>query len=212
MQLLSFRNVLIFVATAFALFMAYSAWNKADAGSWTGCYVGGVGSYNALVEDGGGDGVEGPGIAATVGCDIEREKLVLGAWGEYGLRRSDTGTGGDEADAQGWAAGGRIGYLVHQHTLLYALAGWTDLTLSEDGWPDVDASGVLVGGGMEVPLGGGFFARGEYQYLMLEADDYGDEANLHSGRLGLVWKFGGPEQVIQAVDAPFTAPKPAPLK
>lgn len=190
------RRLLLLTGAAVAAAMAILALDAeyrgdAKAASFSGCYVGGVGSYNALVEDDGGDGAEGPAIAGTVGCDVQRGAFVLGALVEYGFGRLEFD--GDDIDVQGWAAGTRAGYVVFDQALLYALLKWTDLQFSEDGYGDEDASGPVVGAGAEVALGGGFFGRLEYNYAMLEVDDGGEEANAHSGRVGLVYRFGVPQ-------------------
>jgi opacity protein-like surface antigen len=210
---LTLRNTVLVLLAAAALALAwfFTSASRAEAGSFTGCNVGALGSWNsANVED--VFGAEGPGIAATAGCDFNlgNSPLVVGAWGEYGFRRFDFA--GTDIDSKGWAAGGRAGVVVHQHTLIYGSVGWTQVDAEAFGG-SLDLSGAVYGGGVETNLGGGLYAVAEYQRLQLEPDDFDDvTAYVNSFRAGLKWRFGGPQEVIQAVDAPFTAPKPAPLK
>jgi opacity protein-like surface antigen len=164
------------------------------AAGWRGCGVGAVGSYNAAVYD---DyfGAEGPGIAATVSCDVQIDRFVLGAAAEYGWKRFEWMTA--DVDVKGWAATGRAGVLVTNGALLYALAGWTQVT-GELGNNSVDLDGAVAGGGIELDLTHGFFGRLEYQRLMLETDTKNpDTANIDSVRLGLTYKFN-PESPFQA--------------
>ena len=169
--------------------------DEANAGPWTGCYGGALGSYNAAVME---DvlGAEGPGIAATLGCDVQSGPLVFGAAAEYGWRTFDFAT--IDVDARGWEVIGRAGYLATPQTLLYGLVGWTDLEADIGPFGSVDVSGVAFGGGTEIDMGKGLFARLEYQRLVLEPDDIDVEANVNSFRAGLVYKFNVPE-----VTAPF---------
>jgi hypothetical protein len=210
MQLLSLRNILIVMATAFALFMAYSTWNKADAGSFTGCNVGALGSWNsANVED--FIGAEGPGIGVTAGCDtnLGNSPLVVGAGAGYDFRRFDFA--GENIDSKGWQAWGRAGVVVHSNTLIYVKGGWTQVD-AELGGDSLDLSGAVYGGGLETNLGGGLYGVAEYQRLALEPDDFDDvTAYVNSFRAGLVWRWGGPQDVVPAIDKavsePFQTPK-----
>jgi opacity protein-like surface antigen len=205
MQLLSFRNILIVGATAFALFMAYSTWNKADAGSFTGCNVGAAGSWNTAHVDDTPLGLEGPGVGALAGCDRAFGDLVIGAGGGYDFRRMDFG--GVDVDSQGWQAFARAGVVVHEHTLVYALAGWSQVD-ADLGGNTVDLSGALVGGGLETALGAGWYGGLEYQRLLLDLDDFDIEVPANSFRASIKYKFGGPDPIIPD----FTGPSNKPLK
>jgi opacity protein-like surface antigen len=175
--------------------------SSAEAGPYTGCHVGAVGSYNAAtVED--TFGAEGYGIAGVAGCDLQVDRFVVGAWGEYGTRTFDWS--GIDVDAKGWAAGGRAGIVV-TNTLLYGLVGYTDLEAEADYLGSIDLTGIVLGGGAEVDLGRNFFARLEYQHLDLETD-WDDEATVHSARLGIVYRFGGSDPIIPTFDAPAAKP------
>jgi outer membrane immunogenic protein len=195
MQLL--KNPLVWLGGLLAA-AALFAWNsKASADPWTGCYLGGLANYSALVQDGGGIGVEGPGAAGTVGCDIQRGKLVFGALAEYGFSVFDAG--GDDIDLEGWAAGARAGYLVWDNTLLYGVAKWVDVDASTDGSVvELSLTGPSVGAGAEIALGGGFFTRVEYGYAMLEPDETliaDEQVNIHTARVGFVFKFGAADDI-----------------
>jgi hypothetical protein len=210
---LTLRNTVLVLLAAAALALAwfYTSASRAEAGSFTGCNLGAVGSWNsANVED--VFGAEGPGIGVTAGCDtnLGNSPLVVGAGAGYDFRRFDFA--GQDVDSKGWQAWGRAGVVVHSNTLIYVKGGWTQVDAEALG-NSIDLSGAVYGGGLETNLGGGLYGVAEYQRLALEPDDFDNvTAYVNTFRAGLVWRFGGPEQVIQAVDAPFTAPKPAPLK
>ena len=198
--MISARDAAIFAAGAAAAVVGSLIFTatQAKAEPWTGCYAGGLGSYNAAVLDGGGFGAEGPGIAATVGCDIQRNRFVGGALAEYGYSTFDLWDA--DVDLKGWSLGVRGGVLIWEHTLAYGLVKWVDVDASmDDGDNTIALSGLALGGGTEVALGGGFFTRMEYTYSMLEPDEdlhYGPDdiqANVHSARLGFIYKFGGPD-------------------
>src|SRR5262245_5936984 len=122
------RNIFLLFAACVALALAYfyATTPQAVAGGFTGCNVGALGSWNsANVED--VFGAEGPGIAATAGCDtnLGNSPLVVGAWAEYGFRQFTFDE--EEIDSKGWAAGGRAGVVVGKNTLIYAKGGYTQV-------------------------------------------------------------------------------------
>jgi opacity protein-like surface antigen len=193
------------LAAAIVVGWAFTA--KADP--WNGLYVGAAGSYNALVQDEFGVGAQGPAIAGTIGYDvhIKNSPLVFGALAEYGFGQFDAV--GETIDAQGWAAGGRIGALINDTALLYGVVKWTDTDLSVDGLGgDVSLTGPVVGAGLEAPIGAGFFVRTEYNYGLLEIEEGGvsEDINTHSGRLGFVYKFGGSDPIIPDLTGPAQKP------
>jgi opacity protein-like surface antigen len=206
MQLL--KNPLLWLG-GILLAAALFAWNEAKADPWNGLYVGGVGSYNALVQDEFAVDAQGPAIAGTIGYDVhvKGSPLVFGALAEYGFGQFDIA--GETLDAQGWAAGGRLGVLVNDYALLYGLVKWSDVDLSLDGVDgDVSLTGPVVGGGLEAPLAAGFFVRAEYNYGLLEIEEGGvsEDINTHSGRLGFVYKFGGSDPIIPDLTGPAQKP------
>jgi len=160
----------------------------ASAANWTGCYGGVVGSYNARVV---GDtwGSEGPGVGVVAGCDIQLQKFVVGGWGQYDWRRFEWKPFGAsiDIDVDGWAAGGRAGYLVTPDALAYALVGYTDLNMS--GGPAANGDGLVVGGGAEFSLGDGLFLRTEYQHATLDVSGTAMDPNIHSGRVGVLYRL-----------------------
>jgi hypothetical protein len=202
--------ILIAAATIIVLAFLYPK-DGAFAGSFTGCNVGAMGSWNsANVED--VFGAEGPGIGVTAGCDtnLGNSPLVVGAGAGYDFRRFDFA--GEDIDSKGWQAWGRAGVVVHSNTLIYVKGGWTQVD-AELGGDSLDLSGAVYGGGLETNLGGGLYGVAEYQRLALEPDDFDDvTAYVNTFRAGLVWRFGGPEEVIQQIDAPFAQPAHKPLK
>lgn len=180
----------------------------ANAGSsWSGCYLGATGSYNsAIVAD--TLGAEGPGIAGTVGCDVQRDRLVLGASAEYGFTQFEWAN--IDVDADGWAIAGRFGVLADPKALIYGKVGWTELSADIASLASVDLSGPELGGGVELDLGSGFYGRLEYDYLMLDVDGLDIDANVHSFRVGGLYKFSwSPDEIIPATEKEWKAPAPA---
>ena len=182
------------LAAAMLTLVVIAAMPQAKAESWSGCGGGAAGSYNAgVVAD--TFGAEGPGLHLMALCDVQRGKIVIGARGEWGWRRFEWS--GVDVDLDGWTALGRVGYLVTPGAMPYVLAGWTDLEASTP-FGTVDADGAVVGAGAEFALGQGFFLQTEWQYAMLDPDvGFDIDANVHSGRAGLVYKWGW-----NPVDAP----------
>ncbi len=159
--------------------------DDANAG-WKGCGVSASASYNAgVLED--YYGAEGPGIAAGVSCDVQIDRFVIGAAADYGWKRFEWAN--TDVDVKGWSATGRAGILVTNGALLYALAGWTQVT-GEIGNNSVDLDGAVAGGGIELDLTHGFFGALEYRRLMLETDDkWSETANIDSVGVRLTYKF-----------------------
>lgn len=180
---------------------------NAKADSWSGCGPSLFGAYQAAVAE---DvlGASGPGIGAGLACDVQRGQFVLGAAADYSFSRFNWN--GNDIDAKGWSATGRVGFEAAPNALLYALAGWTELTADGFG-QSLDLSGPVVGGGIEASLGHHWFLRTEYRYSML-TDEWDDEVNTHSARLGLAYKFSWtPDEIVPAVDA-YSAPAAKPVK
>ena len=81
-------------------------------------------------------------------------------------------------------AGGRLGYVLGDSTLLYAKAGYTNARSSSPGLGGANGDGVRVGAGLEFKLSENTFARGEYRY-----SNYEDGVSRNQGLIGLGVKF-----------------------
>lgn len=118
-----------------------------------------------------------------------------------------------------WAIGARLGYTRSEHTLWYVTAGYTEADLSysdQFGSVDKDLQGFFLGAGVEHNIRDNFFLKLEYRY-----SNYGDETifedtatsgpcgtecyeredidtDIHSIRLGIAYKFGGPAPAAPA--------------
>lgn len=198
--------------------------------NWTGCYVGlnaGVASTtnSASIDVSGGPsllsvdglGSNGGAFGGQVGCDMHATKsIVIGVFGDYTWHNQDWSIGSGllggtlatmSVDNQ-WTIGARAGVLVHDNALVYALIGYTEVQTSGVHVPLLstsfgarDFTGISVGGGMEVAVGGGLFLTGEYRYSRFDAET-GDiipglvslrmEPEMHAftGRLSYRFGFG----------------------
>lgn len=102
-----------------------------------------------------------------------------------------------------WGIGGRLGFLVHESALVYALGGYTQAKIkgevdlqssnnngfvlgtshSDSSWED----GWFVGGGVEALLTENISLKGEYRYadygtVKMESDDFDNfNGNIHDG-------------------------------
>lgn len=100
-----------------------------------------------------------------------------------------------------WGIGGRLGFLVHESALVYALGGYTQAKIkgevdlqaannSEVGTSHSDSSwedGWFVGGGVEALLTENISLKGEYRYadygsVKIDSDDFDDTSGMiHDG-------------------------------
>jgi len=168
-----------------------------------------------------GNGASLTGFAGvlTAGADwkFPSSRWLIGVYGEYDLGRRE----GDvltidvnntrelslQTELSGqWAVGGRVGVLVTPGSLVYAKLGYTQADLDLALTPDLFDTGVLskvkggvtVGGGVELSLGSGFFARGEYMYSNYGKVDLYDVAPVkvtsdlddHRVTAGIIYKIG----------------------
>ena len=223
------------VALAMALsLLTAPTFATGKAPQWTGLHIGAHIGYGTADTDTaiGVDptimpaGISFDGLSATgaevggsLGYDVRlpNSPFVIGVFGDWSWRDLDHTTsltlGPLSASASlsiedAWTIGGRAGYLLNDSTLLYALVGYrqasmSSLKLSADGIGATsfgvgDLKGWTVGGGLETQLSGGWALRGEYRFtrydgqsvelipgaLALDLDT--DE---HVARLGAVWRL-----------------------
>ena len=143
--------IAIAVMAAIGLF-AYQS--RAEAASWSGCYVGGgvgYGSVNTDAELGIGAvasvdfnslGSDGATLTAIGGCDIQVERFVFGGFADYSWHDESTFTlsltaPGLSTDVATWSAenewtiGGRAGVLLTPDVLAYGLVGYSKMEMSD---------------------------------------------------------------------------------
>ncbi len=176
--------------------------------SWTGLYVGlGIGAaainhditakefdhHGDLQFSGELDGVGGEGVFGTVqvGYDKQYGRFVGGIFFDYDFADANSTLNVSEwhnsASAtaslnNSWTVGGRLGYLFTPSTLVYALGGYTEASVTfpfvgSDGQnKDFTLSGYTVGGGIETRLSGNWYLRGEYRFTSL------DDADIYNGK------------------------------
>jgi outer membrane immunogenic protein len=160
--------------------------------NWTGFYVGvGIGG-GALDLNNAGDELDGDGIFGTVALGYDRQfgpGLVAGVFADYDF--SDISAEGFDHNYS-WSIGGRLGGLITPRTLLYGTAGYTQAEF-EDAANDAETfDGYFVGAGIEHMLRENWTLKLEYRYSDYEADDVVADAELHTARVVLSYKFGGP--------------------
>lgn len=197
----------------------------APAPRWTGCYVGvGLGMASSVHETGldvggatlltiDGLGSSGVAVAGHVGCDLQLQQFVIGAFADYTWhdqtwQASSPLIGGTLAsmsiDTQ-WTVGARAG-VVMSNVLVYGLVGYTEVQvgaisvpLAATSFAVPDMSGWVFGGGAEIALGNGLFLAGEYRYAMLDrvvapittGVGIGIETEMHTAMARLSYRFGG---------------------
>lgn len=220
-------------AATFLLFVFLSGAARADEPRWTGCYVGAAAGYAASTTDVGldvdgvgtlasvnGIGADGATGTLTAGCDVRKDRVVLGVWGDYTWHDatwdvSDPGAGNIaslDLDRQ-WAIGGRAGVLVTPGTLVYGLVGYTRAELGDldvpalaVSFPTSSLDGWIVGGGAELALDRGFFLDLRYTYSDFNSSSIdiadpisiGLDTQIHAARVGLTYKFGFDKSPIEA--------------
>jgi outer membrane immunogenic protein len=213
----------------------------APMSSWTGIYIGGgigVGAANhklnvsafdevitSNVDGFGGQGVFGT-IQGGVDYQIPGARVVIGGFVDYdwsnvsteaNLNVLGTNVAHAELDVDDqWTIGGRLGFLTSPDTLIYGLAGYTEMDATGSyslygglgGSKEYSFSGWSVGAGMETRLTGNLFLKGEYRFSQFDKETlfnvngvYADrrvellkgtlEPDLHTVRAVLSYKFNG---------------------
>jgi outer membrane immunogenic protein len=177
----------------------------------------GFGPVGASVESFGADGAT---LSPTIGCDMQMQKFVVGLLADYtwhddsafDISLSVPGASGSllnyETENE-WMIGARAGYLITDEILAYGLIGYSKMEMSDlellaiipGGGLTVDLSdheGWTLGGGVEVALGGGFYANAQYRYTDYDSEDVKIvpgldtelDPDVQSARLGVIYKFG----------------------
>jgi outer membrane immunogenic protein len=174
----------------------------APAPSWTGCY-GQAGAGWAVTKTEvsipgfvglDGLGADGGVLSVGAGCDLQMGAVVVGGWGDYAWHQGHdvTLTIGTASASTGlkdqWAVGGRAGVLLGP-SLVYGLVGYTEAELDIG-----DHTGVVYGGGVELPVGAGFSLKTEYRFSDLETVRYGGfvdvDPDAHEVRAAISYRLG----------------------
>lgn len=175
-------------------------------------------SVLGLLNSGSDDvGTSGFGASLRLGADYQVNNwLVVGAFANIDWSNTETkipfgGAGlGASPDLFGvehaWTVGARAGALVTPDTLSYFLVGYTEAAFTDvtfGGLVDLkvpDGRGIVVGSGFEHRLTSNISLTGEYRASYLEGEtlfsipgaiDVTSDTVLHTGRVGLAYRFGG---------------------
>jgi opacity protein-like surface antigen len=162
-------------------------------------------------------GTTGFGASLRLGADYQVNTwLVVGAFAN--IDWSKTGTeipiGGGALSVSpdlfgvehAWTVAARAGTLVTPDTLSYFLVGYTEVAFTEVTFVGVplfkmpDGQGIVVGSGFEHRLTPNVSLTGEYRASYLDEEtlfsvpggvDISSDTVLHTGRVGLAYRFGG---------------------
>ena len=178
------KNVTI--AAAIAASVLASPAMAQQNGDFSGVKATAIAGYDNIDLDIAGiDNVDGFLYGAALGYDMQSGNIV------YGVELEATESTGKLSTAVGnievgrdLYAGGRLGYVLGDSTLLYAKAGYTNARSSSPGLGGANGDGVRVGAGLEFKLSENTFARGEYRY-----SNYEDGVSRNQGLIGLGVKF-----------------------
>ena len=196
-----------YVAAALLAGVAITPAAAQESNPFTGPRVEGLVGYDVLrsgeeddgVETGeneGDESIDGVGYGVAVGYDFQVRGAVFGIEGEY-LDSTGEAEGTETVDGTEFLGrietgrdlyiGGRVGFTVTPRTLLYAKAGYTNLSIENAFTSDTDnvdfdtsVDGYRLGAGVEQMLGRNAFVKAEYRYsnyngLQFDDDLFGDE-------------------------------------
>lgn len=155
-------------------------------GPWSGCGLGAHAAYVAGELTAGGPvglGSTGQAIGASVLCDLQMDRVVIGAFADYDHFWGDLKTVGIQND---WTIGARAGLLVTPNTLLYGHAGWSQLDVTGakfNGW------NFGAGTEMRLPTTAPLFVDLRYTHYEFAGVGPGIDAKGDAFRVGMVWKF-----------------------
>jgi outer membrane immunogenic protein len=183
--------------------------------SWTGFYIGlgggggavnhdiKVNAFGSQVAEINGIGGEGGLGTVEVGYDRQFGRIVAGVFFNFDFTSISTefsaaGLGKVSADLDNmWTVGGRVGYLVNNETLAYALAGYTQANFSlPSGIHGDNPGGFTVGGGLETKLAPHWTLKAEYRFTSFDTETLASskffsvtsDTDVHTGRFVLSYK------------------------
>jgi opacity protein-like surface antigen len=128
-------------------------------------------------------------VAAGLGCDVKLDKVVIGALARI---EAPVDTSGSLVDLdKSWMVALRAGYMLSTGVMPYGLVGYQSSDFSIAGI-DLKRDGLVVGGGLEIPLSANLRLIGEYNYIGLGKTDIAGlplDTQEHKFRLGLSYQF-----------------------
>lgn len=201
------RNILASLVSVIVLAITLSTPSFAGG---LGCYgevLGGYStaqtelSYSSLSLDGvGSDGLAG---GVGLGCDVGVSPAVLvGVEATYMWSDVETEALGYSVGYESqWRLVARLGYRLSDGVVPYVLAGYggADLDLGDLGLGGMSFTGPVVGGGVEMKLGGPWSMKAEYSAMLLDGEDLAIckycgsidlDPTIHTVHVGLVYRFG----------------------
>lgn len=133
----------------------------------------------------------GPRIGATAGYDdvtgqIDTTDIVYGVDGGFDIPVGDKLTVGLEAfttnpfEQATVGAAARVGYAMNKNALVFARAGYSNY----ENVFDRNLDGLTVGGGLELAISQGIYAKAEYRY-----SDFEQNVGNHGALVGVGLRF-----------------------
>ncbi len=171
------------VATAFAVQPAKAQFSGCGAGVFGGGTIGSLSGGGSPI----GISADGQQVGVTAECGWKFGSLYLGGGAEYGWVYGDLEKLGAKNDLTIFT---KAGVVVSNATMLYAHAGWTQISTSGP-----DLTGWKAGLGSETKLGTTpLYLDLRYTYAVYDESDLGLPPSVdltsHSFRVGLNLKFG----------------------
>lgn len=215
----------LWTSTAAAVAALVMAMPGTAEAKWTGCYVGAQIGTSFAQSDVSVNGVGTilDGLSATgwqggpvVGCDMQfSEKWVAGLFGtyEFGKANSDNVVLGNPLNysiQNEWTLGGRIGYLLSPHTMVYGLVGYSQADVGDvniNGLSIDNMKGYALGAGLETALTEKVSLKLEYKYTQYADSDIGFkgigtvagmDTDAHAVRLGVNYHFNWSDPVPES--------------
>jgi outer membrane immunogenic protein len=196
------------VAAADVGYPARTATPVSPAYNWSGFYVGAMGGYGSTSSQ----RVKGEFAGGTIGANWQMSYIVVGVEAEGGwsnIGRPYNGADSYRAQALG-SVNGRLGVAM-DNILFYGKGGFAVLSNTVE-VPILASSdskvhtGWDVGGGIEVGFLQNWSVKGEYLYTHYDSQDYragpflirSGDLNVHSGKIGVNYKFGWPSTPVTA--------------
>lgn len=128
-------------------------------------------------------------VGAGLGCDVRMDRVVIGALGRIEMPIDTTGSLIDMDKS--WMVALRAGYMLETGVMPYALVGYESNEFRL-GAADITKDGLVVGGGLEIPLSAHLRLITEYTYSGFGKTDAllpDTDVDAHKFRLGFAWRF-----------------------
>lgn len=128
-------------------------------------------------------------VGAGLGCDVRMDRVVIGALGRIEMPVDTTGSLIDLDKS--WMVALRAGYMLQTGVMPYVLAGYESNEFRL-GAANLTKDGLVVGGGLEIPLSAHLRLITEYTYSGFGKTDVlapDVDVDAHKFRLGFSWRF-----------------------